>query len=284
MRTTIEEKRMQLSGVAMSTRLLRAGEGPPVLLLHGSPDSATEWRPVMERLASSSLCLAPDLPGLGACDEPPASFDFSREAAGAFLDDVLAAAGVREPVVLVVHDIGGIFGVPWAAKHLDRIRGVVITNTVVFEDFPWFGTAKLFSGALGPAVTWQMGWFGGRLFRAGFKRISPELGDEDIDRMTREFACDGKSKRSTLRLFRKMVPPAYFSGMNAAVSELVARVPARVLWGSGDPYISSEYANRFPGAKVERLEKAGHWVPLSAPDAVAAAVRSVLAPSSRSAA
>ena len=50
----ITEQRLELRSIPLTTRVLRSGEGPPVLLLHGSPDSASEWRPVMEALGSSA--------------------------------------------------------------------------------------------------------------------------------------------------------------------------------------------------------------------------------------
>ena len=279
----IREDRVRLGGPGFSTRVLRSGAGPPVLLLHGSPDSATEWRPVLEALGDGVACFAPDLPGLGASEEPPASFDYSRAANEQFVDSLLSALGITEPVVLAVHDIGGVIGVPWAASHRERVRGLVITNTVVFEKFRWFfpATSWASTSPLGrfaaSALMWQIGWFGGRIFRAQFARISPELQPADLDRMTREFACDPKSKRSTVRLFRQMVPHAYFDGFDAMVRELIAQVPVRVLWGRGDPYIPARYADAFPGARREIFENGGHWIPISQPRAVAEAIRSVLA-------
>jgi pimeloyl-ACP methyl ester carboxylesterase len=276
------EERVRLPSLSLSTRVLRSGRGAPVLLLHGSPDTAAEWKLTIEALDNSCECLAPDLPGLGECDEPPPSFDYSRAATNTFLDDLLVALPVREPFVLVVHDIGGAIGIPWAAKHINRIRGVVITNTVVFERFRWFSLAKIWarSDPIGhlaaSAVMWQMGWFGGRIFKRGFARISPELAERDVERITRGFAIDPKSKRCTLRLFQQMVRPAYFEGVDALVRGLIARVPVHVVWGRGDPYIPAQYADTFAGSALEIVEDGGHWIPISAADRVAAAVRSVL--------
>jgi haloalkane dehalogenase len=236
----------------------------------------------MAALGDRCWCIAPDLPGLGASDEPPASFDFAREAAIQYIDELLDGFDVSDPVVLVVHDIGGVLGIPWAARHPERISGIVITNTVVFERFEWFPLAKLWSRTgrvgrlLAGAVMHQTGWFGGGIFRRAFGRISPELSSQDLDRITRMFALDAKSKRSTLRLFRRMVPTTYFDGFGAMVDALVASVPVRVVWGSGDPYIPARYAATFEPAPTELLETAGHWVPLSAPDRVASAVAELL--------
>jgi pimeloyl-ACP methyl ester carboxylesterase len=101
--------------------------------------------------------------------------------------------------------------------------------------------------------------------------------------MVREFACDPKSKRSTLRLFRQMIPHTYFEGIDAMVRELIQRVPVRVVWGLGDPYIPERYARAFPGVEPEILPRGGHWIPLSAPARVAAAVQAVLGANSRAA-
>jgi pimeloyl-ACP methyl ester carboxylesterase len=74
-----------------------------------------------------------------------------------------------------------------------------------------------------------------------------------------------------------MVPPAYFRGVDAAVRELIARVPVRVVWGLGDPYIPRRYADAFVGAKLEIVDKGGHWIPITAAARVAAAVEAIVA-------
>jgi len=275
------EERVHLPSIPLTTRVLKNGQGTPVLLLHGSPDSATEWTRVMSALDGAYACFAPDLPGLGRCEEPPSSFDYSRAAINAFLDELLTTLDLKQPLILVVHDIGGVMGIPWAAEHLDRIRGVVITNSVVFEKFPWFGVARGWAredswGRAQAALRMRLvGAAGGLLFRKAFGRISPELPAADLERMTREFAIDAKSRRSTLRLFRQMVPSAFFDGVDAMVTRIVAQVPTRIVWGRGDPYIPERYAQRFDGAPLTILEHGGHWVPISSPNEVAAAIRAV---------
>jgi pimeloyl-ACP methyl ester carboxylesterase len=59
------------------------------------------------------------------------------------------------------------------------------------------------------------------------------------------------------------------------VARIVAKVPTRILWGRGDPYIPERYAHGFSGAHLTVLEHAGHWVPISAPKEVAEAIRAL---------
>jgi pimeloyl-ACP methyl ester carboxylesterase len=137
-----QSRRLALPELGISTRVLVAGTGPVVLMLHGNPDNAGEWTLLIERLAGRYRCIAPDFPGYGESPEPPASFTYSLADQMRFVDAVLRAMAVAEPVILVVHDTGGMVGTAWAAANLDRIRGMVITNTVAFEGFPWFPIAR----------------------------------------------------------------------------------------------------------------------------------------------
>jgi haloalkane dehalogenase len=263
------------TGLGFRTRVLESGSGPPVLLLHGNPDSAGEWGPVMQALGNRRRCLAPDLPGFGACEEPPATFDFSRSAQARFIDAVVA--GVSEKLTVVVHDIGGALGLPWAAEHLERVRGVVVTNTVAFADFHWFPVARLWgSGSLRARLGMHaIGPANGALFRRIFSRLCPELAPADLDRMTREFAQNAVAKRSTLRLFRQMTRPGFFDGYAELLKRLGSSVPVHVVWGEPDAFIGPQWAERFGAATLERAVGAGHFVPLGAPAAVAQAIERI---------
>jgi pimeloyl-ACP methyl ester carboxylesterase len=273
-------RRLDLPSLGFSTRLLERGEGPPVLLLHGNPDSALEWAPLIAQL-EGRRCLAPDLPGFGESDEPPAAFEYSAAAHGRFLDALLERCAVQEKLVLVVHDIGGVVGLPWAASNLGRLAGVVITNTVAFEDFRWFTIARTWGDpSLAGRLRAQLGMLaialrGGRPFRSLFRRLCPELPPADLERMTREFALNPVARRATLRLFRQMVQPSFFQGYRQLLDSITSNLPTRVVWGDPDPFIPASYARRFGSASVELVPGAGHWVPLTATEAVARAVRSI---------
>jgi haloalkane dehalogenase len=78
-----------------------------LLLLHGNPDNADEWQPLIERLADRYSCLAPDFPGYGESPEPPPTFTHRLADQVKFVDAVLTAVHASGPVLLVVHDTGG---------------------------------------------------------------------------------------------------------------------------------------------------------------------------------
>jgi haloalkane dehalogenase len=120
---------------------------------------------------------------------------------------------------------------------------------------------------------WALGLRNGRLFKRIFGAQSPQLGPEDLERFAASFALNRDAKRTTLRQFRQFVDPQFFAGFDAMWRRLGSeRVPARVLWGDGDPYLSADNAHKFGSSIVTILPGVGHWVPLVAPDQLAAEV------------
>jgi pimeloyl-ACP methyl ester carboxylesterase len=115
----VSERTLDLPG-DISVRLIEAGSGPTVLLLHGNPDNADEWNPLIALLQDDFRCLAPDLPGYGRRGRSyalPVQYHYTRDEQVAFVDAVLDQVGIEGKITLVLHDIGGIMGVPWAARN-----------------------------------------------------------------------------------------------------------------------------------------------------------------------
>ncbi|MCA9540924.1 MAG: alpha/beta hydrolase, partial [Myxococcales bacterium] len=214
--------------------------------------------------------------------EPPASFGYTVDDQVAFVDALLAEAGVTEPVTVVVHDIGGMMGVPWVARNLARVRGLMITNTVAFEGFKWFGIARRwgdasFTGRLRSALMmWAIGLRGGAPFKRAFGQQNPQLDPAELDRITRTFALNTAAKNASLRQFRELLRGDFFSGFDAMNEAITAAVPTRVLWGDGDPYVATQYAQRFARAKATVLPGVGHWVPMVAADRLADEIRALV--------
>jgi pimeloyl-ACP methyl ester carboxylesterase len=115
----VEHLTINANGAAF--HVLRAGEGPPLLLLHGWPEFSLAWEPVMRRLADRYTLIAPDLRGFGDSDKPAGPFgadDHARDMV-ALLDSLgIAMAGV------VGHDVGGAAMQPLARRASERLSGL----------------------------------------------------------------------------------------------------------------------------------------------------------------
>ncbi len=280
--TTVTERQISLGKMGITTRVLEAGVGPTILMLHGNPDNADEWGPLIARLSKRHRCIAPDFPGYGQSPEPPASFTYSLADQMAFVDAVMKVMGITDQVVLVVHDTGGMVGTAWAAANLDRLRGMVVTNTVAFDGFPWFPIARQWGDRTIPGRfrSWlgmaALGLRGGRLFKKIFAAQCPQLDAMQLERFARTFAMNKDAKRTTLRQFRQIMQPGFFKDFASMRRRILDKVPCRVLWGDNDKFISVQFAHSFGSKQVTILPDAGHWVALTAPDVLAAEVEAIV--------
>jgi pimeloyl-ACP methyl ester carboxylesterase len=158
---------------------------------------------------------------------------------------------------------------------------MVVTNTVVFEEFSWFPIARQWGdaspyGRLRSALAMAaLGLAGGVLFKRIFAAQCPQLDSDEIERFARSFALNRDAKRATLRQFRQFMRPGFFKDFAAMRQRIVANAPCRVLWGDRDNFIAAEWAHRFGARNVKVLPNAGHWVALTAPDALAAEIAAI---------
>lgn len=121
----VTERRLTLAGI--STAVLDGGDGPPLVLLHGPGEFAAKWMRVIPDLVKSHRVVAPDLPGHGATDVDGADLDADRLAA--WLGELIERTCTSRPVV-VGHVLGGAIAARFAVDHGDRLRQLVLVDTL----------------------------------------------------------------------------------------------------------------------------------------------------------
>jgi pimeloyl-ACP methyl ester carboxylesterase len=265
-------------------RVVDAGSGPTVLLLHGNPDNADEWRPLIAQLRADFRCLAPDLPGYGrrGYSEPlPARYRYTQEEQVAFVESLLDQLGIQGAITLVVHDVGGIMGIPWAARHTDRLHAVLYTNTVAYPRFRWFNVAyrwgrddRLGQGVARVSMA-ALGWRDGWLFRRVYARQHPRLSPAEIERFVRDFALNPVAKATTLCEFRRITQADYFDGYDQMLQTIASAAPTLTVWGQGDPYVPDRFAPQLLARETIMLPDIGHWVPILAAETLAHHIRAL---------
>ena len=240
------------------------GAGAPALFLHGNPDSSILWRPVIAEMKARLRCVAPDLPGFGRSGLPQ-GFKFSLPQFSQFIEELLAAMKISEPINLVVHDFGGPYGLAWAVKHPQKVRRLGIINTIFFSDYKWHIWGRIWrTWPLGELSMATMNWWA---YHASMRAGSPKLPEEHI-RETYALLTPAV-KKMVLQLYRATSPENY-KGWEDELLALTRRVPACVLWGDRDPYVSPAFAERFGAQKVWHYPENGHWLPAEDPKEVAA--------------
>jgi pimeloyl-ACP methyl ester carboxylesterase len=235
------------------------GRGPPVLLLHGNPDSSAMWNDVAEVLAVNFHCFAPDLPGFGR-SEVPSGYKRSLDGMAEFVESFRTAAEIQTPLDVVAHDFGGPFALAWAVKNPSAVRRIVAINTVFFSDYRWHFWASIWRtpilGELSMALMNRV-MFGHELRRGSAGPLERKHIDQTWELVS------PRVKKEVLRLYRA-TDPSSFVGWEDELLSLAAKKPVLVIWGDRDPYIPSRYAERFGATKVVHMSEVGHWPPVEA--------------------
>jgi len=242
------------------------GDGPPVLLLHGNPDSGIMWEGVAERLGQRYHCIAPDLPGFGH-SEVPAAFERSPDGMALFVEQFLAAAKVEAPLDLIAHDFGGPFAFAWAVRHPQAVRRLVAINTLFFSDYRWHFWARVWRTPVLGELAMLMS--NKTAFAQELRRGSRRLSDAHIDRTYA--LMTPRMKREVLRLYRASDPAKLKPWENDFLG-LTRAKPTLVIWGDKDPYVAKAFAERFNARRVVHLPDAGHWAPVESPAECADAI------------
>jgi menaquinone-9 beta-reductase len=245
--------------------------GPPdsgeaVVFIHGNPGSRRDWDDLLSRVAPFARALALDMPGFGHADRP-ADFSYTLEGYARFLESALAELAVKR-VHLVLHDLGGLWGLEWATRNPDRLASAVLINTGALLDYRWHYLARIWrmrlAGEAFQAATTRSG------FRAALRHGNPRgLPRAFVDRMYDDM--DAGTTRAILRLYRATDDPSAVGRKHADALRPLDR-PALVIWGAHDPYLPVRLAARqrevFPSAEVAVLEGSGHWPFVDDPEAV----------------
>ena len=116
------ERRIATSGAEIHAVV--GGDGPPLALLHGYPQTHVMWHRVAPRLAEAFTVVAPDLRGYGRSSKPPGgegSVNYAKRAMARDVVDVMAALG-HDRFLLAGHDRGGRVAYRLALDHPDRVQ------------------------------------------------------------------------------------------------------------------------------------------------------------------
>jgi pimeloyl-ACP methyl ester carboxylesterase len=120
-----QEGTAEVNGIRM--HFLTVGEGPPVVLLHGWPETSLMWRHVLPTLCGRHTLIAPDLRGYGRTDAPPAGYD--KRTMAADVRGLMRALG-HERVALVGHDRGARVAHRWALDYPEEVERVAFLDIV----------------------------------------------------------------------------------------------------------------------------------------------------------
>lgn len=261
--------RADSGGVGIAYDVTGPADGRPVLLLHGFPDSGRLWRHQVPALADAGFrVVVPDLRGYGRSDKPADveayNLLFLAGDALAVLDD----AGIERAAV-VGHDWGA--AVSWgiasfAPERVERLAVLSVGHPSAFRaaglaqrEKSWYMLLFQFPDV---AERWLSddGW-------ANFREWSSH---PDADAVIAELEANG-SLTPALSWYRANLAPESLVGPPLELPPVQA--PVLGIWSTGDmalleAQMTGSAAHCAGGFRYERVEGAGHWLPLDAADQV----------------
>jgi len=258
-----------------------AGDGDPVVCLHGVPSSSFLYRKVLDELAARGLRgVAFDLPGLGLAERPD-GFDYTWTGHGRWSRTAVDALGL-DGFHLVVHDIGGPVGFELAAAVPDRVRSITVLNALVEVDGfkrPWSmepfarrGIGEVYLATLTkPAFRRLMALQG----VANMAAVPKEDLDAYVDLLKRE-----DRGRHFLRIMRGFERTAEKAALYRGTLRDVP-YPVQIVWGAQDPALKlavhGEQARRAAGLEEIHTVPAKHFLQEDQAPAVAERVAALAA-------
>ncbi|MBA4149053.1 MAG: alpha/beta hydrolase [Verrucomicrobia bacterium] len=251
---------------------VEAGDGEPVVLIHGIPTWGYLWHSTIDALKDDFRVLAPDLIGFGYSDKGD-NFDRSIAAQAEALDLWLETLDIPSAHI-VGQDIGGGVALRMATLFPDRVRSLCVMNTVCYDSWPielmlQFGHPEMYRKVSASKAMKLLK----QALKMGFE-TSPD--DEFLDALLEPYSTEtGK-----LSLIRNA--SALNTNLTAEITHLLPKidVPGRILWGENDKFQLVKYgewlARDIPGAELVRIPNARHFLMIDKPAEVNGALKNFL--------
>lgn len=266
---------------------LDEGAGELIIMLHGNPTWSFYYRNLVLALRDSYRCIVPDHLGCGLSDKPSESrYDYSLKSRIDDIEALLDHLDLRENLTLVLHDWGGMIGMAYAARHPERIRRIIASNTAAFplppsKRLPW--SLRLGRNTrLGEWLILKKNAFCRLAARWAVtrKHLSPDAKSMYL------MPYDSPEHRVAVLRFVQTIPlratdPGYdIVTDTAAALAGFANVATLLLWGMKDfvfdHHFLAEWQRHFPRAETHTWPDCGHYLLEDATEEVIMRIREFL--------
>jgi pimeloyl-ACP methyl ester carboxylesterase len=271
----VEEHNVEIDG--LPTRYLSAGEGRPLVLLHGAGDNSLDWRWVMPTLATAHRVYAPDLPGSPDSARPVADYSpvFFERFVTAFVD----ALGI-EQATFVGNSLGGLVALRVALSAPARVGALVLVDSAGLGRTinPAFTSVNVFGPFEAtipfwrtPVGAYQRAWGRTALL---FAHPPGSVLREWLAEQCRLALWPGYLEAHVTAL-RALVDP--FGQREVLVTRLASlKIPTRVVWGERDRVFPEAQAKnavtRLGDGSLALIPDCGHMPHVECPDRFLAAL------------
>ena len=219
-----------------------AGQGPPVVLIHGVAGRAAQWDRVTQLLAANHTVIAPDLLGHGESAKPRGDYSLGAHASG--IRDLLVGLNL-ERASIVGHSLGGGIAMQFAYQFPERCERLVLVSSggLGGEVTCCFGRRRCRDRSSSAAARPSARGGGRFLDPPGLGRIGLRTRPDLTEMATRYQSLSNAEARSAfIHTLRGVIDP---TGQRINASDrlyLASKMPSLIVWGSRDRIIPVEHA------------------------------------------
>jgi pimeloyl-ACP methyl ester carboxylesterase len=241
----------------LQSRTLNRRKNMPAVFIHGVPDTALVWRPLLQKLERRDV-VSLSLPGFG--NKRPPGFDPNKDSYASWVVDQLKT--IDSPIDLVGHDWGALLVTRVVSIAPNLVRSWSVGAAPLDPDYVWHDTAQI----------WQTPGKGEELMKNfSGEPLATGLSTQGIPiEQARKTArhIDDEMRTCILALYRSAVHVAddWFADLKHV------KAPGLVMWGERDPYASAHFGERLASntnSRFKLIPATGHWYQVERPDLVA---------------
>jgi haloacetate dehalogenase len=274
--TRLEDAVVRVDAGGIELTCLDAGEGPPIVCIHGWPQHSACWRRLGAHLATRYRVVAPDLRGCG--DSPVAVDGFDKKTLAADIAAVMASLGIG-PCAVAGHDWGAPVAYRLALDYPELVSALVILNgrmplvsshnTLMYAPthaperwyFHFNRIPELPERMIGASLRTFLDYF------LDHWSAEPSVFTrQDRDELVRVHARPG-GLTAGLGLYRTALEQDAADWREHAGATI--EVPTLVLWGAGDPVLTLDYLDGLESVvrdvRIHVNDDAGHFLQEEAP-------------------
>lgn len=246
------------------------GQGDPVVLLHGWPQTWYEWRQVMPALAERYTVIVPDMRGLGDSAKPATGYDARTVAAD--IHELVRQLGFSR-VFLAGHDLSAWVAYAYAAAHRDEVRRLAVLEIIPADEpilqattltpqgslwhFSFHFLRDLPEALIAGRERLYLSWF----YRLGYNPVA--IDEAAIDEYVRCYAVEG-GLRAGFEYYR-----ALFTNIEQTKEDAQTKLemPVLALGGAASfgAFLGQEWPKYAVNVQAEVIPEAGHWIPEEQP-------------------